>query len=46
MNWDAIGAMGDLISGVGVVVTLGYLALQVGHARQEAPGNIGQIHPA
>jgi hypothetical protein len=36
MNWDAIGAIGDLVSGVGVVVTLGYLGIQVGHARQEA----------
>jgi hypothetical protein len=29
MNWEAIGALGDAVSGVGVVVTLVYLALQI-----------------
>ena len=29
MNWEAIGAIGDFMGGVGVVVTLGYLALQI-----------------
>ena len=29
MNWDAIGAIGDFVSGVGVIVTLGYLAVQI-----------------
>ena len=29
MNWEAIGAVGDLIGGLAVVVTLIYLALQV-----------------
>jgi hypothetical protein len=29
VNWDAIGAIGDFISGVGVIVTLGYLAVQI-----------------
>jgi hypothetical protein len=42
MNWDAIGAIGDLISGIGVVVTLGYLGVQVGHARQEARRSLRQ----
>lgn len=29
MNWDAIGAIGELIGALAVVVTLGFLALQV-----------------
>jgi hypothetical protein len=29
MNWEAIGAIGDFMGGVGVIVTLGYLALQI-----------------
>lgn len=29
MNWDAIGAMGELISGVAVIATLIYLARQI-----------------
>jgi hypothetical protein len=29
MNRNTIGAVGDLISGVGVIATLGYLALQI-----------------
>jgi len=29
LNWGAIGALADLASAIGVIVTLGYLALQV-----------------
>ena len=29
MNWDALGAVGNLVGGVGVVVTLIYLAVQI-----------------
>ncbi len=29
MNWDAIGAMGDLLGSVAVFATLIYLAIQV-----------------
>jgi len=29
MNWDAIGAIGEIIGAVAVVLTLGYLALQI-----------------
>jgi len=29
MNWDAIGAIGDFVGGVGVIVTLVYLAVQI-----------------
>ncbi|MEP1472452.1 MAG: hypothetical protein ABJK25_15895 [Halieaceae bacterium] len=33
MNWDAIGAMGELLGALVVVVTLAYLAVQVRHAK-------------
>jgi len=29
MNWDAIGAIGELIGAAVVVATLGYLAIQI-----------------
>lgn len=29
MNWDAIGAVGEVLGAVAVVGTLGYLALQI-----------------
>ncbi|MEH6588586.1 MAG: hypothetical protein V7720_18700, partial [Halioglobus sp.] len=29
MNWEAIGAIGEVVGGIGVIVTLLYLALQV-----------------
>ena len=34
MNWDAIGAIGELISAAAVLVTLIYLAVQVRQARK------------
>ena len=29
MNWDAIGAVGELVGALGVIATLGYLAYQI-----------------
>jgi hypothetical protein len=29
LNWDAIGAVGELVGAAAVVVTVGYLALQI-----------------
>jgi hypothetical protein len=29
MNWEAIGAIGEMIGAVGVILTLGYLAYQI-----------------
>ncbi len=29
MNWEAVGAVGELVGAVGVIVTVAYLALQV-----------------
>ena len=28
MNWDAVGAIGDLVAGVAIVITLVFLAIQ------------------
>ena len=36
MDWDAIGAIGEMLGSIAVIVTLGYLAVQVKHARSEA----------
>ena len=35
MNWDAIGAVGEIIGASAVVLTLGYLAIQLRQARSE-----------
>jgi len=29
INWDAIGAIGEIVGALGVIVTVGYLAIQV-----------------
>jgi len=42
MNWDAIGAVGELLGSLAVFVTLGYLAVQVRHARAEASRALSQ----
>ena len=39
MNWDAIGAVGELIGATAVVLTLGYLAIQLRQARSEYTRN-------
>lgn len=35
MNWDAIGAIGEIIGALAVVVTLIYLSRQIRHANQQ-----------
>ena len=40
MNWDAIAAVGQMLGSVAVFVTLGYLAVQVRHARDEVRRSI------
>jgi hypothetical protein len=42
MNWEAIGAVGELLSAVAVLVTLIYLAVQVKNARVEMQQSILQ----
>ena len=39
MNWDAIGAVGEIIGAAAVVVTLAYLALQVRASTKESEAN-------
>ena len=34
MNWDAIGAVGDLVGGIGVIISLIYLATQIRSAER------------
>ena len=29
MNWEAIGAVGEILGAIGVIATLGYLAAQI-----------------
>jgi hypothetical protein len=42
MNWDAVGAVSEGVGSLAVFITLGYLAIQVGHARQEARRALSQ----
>jgi hypothetical protein len=42
MNWDAVGAIGQVLGSIAVFVTLGYLAIQVKHARQESRRALSQ----
>jgi hypothetical protein len=50
MNWDALGAFAELIGSVAVLVTLGYLAVQVRHSRNLLEENrkiaLGQVYQA
>ncbi len=41
MNWDAIGATAEALGAIAVVVTLGYLAIQV---KQNTSALKAQIH--
>jgi len=42
MNWDAIGAVGEVFGSLAVFLTLGYLAVQIRHARSEARRALSQ----
>ncbi len=35
MNWDAIGAIAELLGAVGVIASLVYLATQIRHSREQ-----------
>jgi hypothetical protein len=39
MNWEAIGAIGELLGAAAVVFTLGYLAVQVKHSKSATADN-------
>ena len=36
INWDALGAVGEILGAIGVIATLGYLAIQISHANKLA----------
>ena len=40
MNWDAIGAVGEILGALAVVATLGYLAVQVRQNNKSISSNI------
>ena len=42
MNWEAIGAAGEVLGAVAVFVTLVYLATQIRHAREESRRALSQ----
>lgn len=43
MSWEAVGAIGQMLGSIAVFITLGYLAVQVRHSRQETRRSINQI---
>ena len=42
VNWDAIGAVGEVVGAFAVVLTLGYLAVQVRQSTKMARSNVRQ----
>jgi hypothetical protein len=42
MNWEAIAATGQMLGSIAVVVTLGYLSVQVRHARTDLRRSLSQ----
>ena len=42
MNWDEVSAIGQMLGSIAVFLTLGYLAVQVRHARDEVARSIAQ----
>jgi hypothetical protein len=42
MNWDEVGAMGQMLGSVAVLVTLAYVAAQVRQARRETRRGLSQ----
>ena len=43
MNWDAIGAIGEITGAIAVVLTLGYFGIQIRAAR-EAAADTNRLH--
>ncbi len=41
MNWDALGAIGELVGASAVVITLAYLAIQIRHSNNQTGANMG-----
>lgn len=45
MNWDAIGAVGEILGAAAVVATLAYLAIQIRHAK-DASADVNRLSRA
>jgi hypothetical protein len=43
MNWEEVGAIGQMLGSIAVFITLVYLAVQIQHARQEVQRNLGKV---
>ena len=43
MNWDAIGAVAELVGAIGVVASLGYLAVQIRQSTEQSRLNTSAI---
>ena len=41
MNWEAFGAIGEGVGAIGVILTLGFLALQI---RQNTKGLVAEMN--
>ena len=46
MNWDEVGAIGQMLGSLAVFITLGYLAVQLRHSRAEVRRSITQTRAA
>jgi hypothetical protein len=44
MNWEALGAIGETVGAVAVVVTLGYLAVQIRRNTRWLRASIADSH--
>ena len=45
MNWDAVGAIGEIVGATGVVATLFYLATQINHStRQSKMASVAELN--
>ena len=45
MNWDAIGAIGEIIGAIAVVATLAYLAQQIRYSSKIAAAQMVKGYP-
>jgi len=46
MNWEAIGAIAELLGAIGVIVSLIYLATQIRHSREQMEQNTRAMRAA
>ena len=46
MNWEATGAIGEVVGAVGVIITLVYVAIQVRHGKRSTDANTRALEEA